>query len=438
MKTTTQILTLLTSAALFAAGCVNEEPAYKKGPEEEKPSTEHYGFLALGDSDLQVITDTATEIRPGDTEQESQRSATRTGEFEDTESYIIDIFDLQQQQTVFHKTYAEFRAEVTAAENGRWPLAVGNYRLTISSEEAQAQPAVAWNHPVYGMQRDFSIRKNETTELDKMVCKLQNIKVTLMCSADLAARLSDDTQTTVAIGAAAEIFRKGETRAAFYLPQQTDNTLTLQLQGSFAQSGKPVEFSKTITGVRAGEWRKLTLIIAHADEGNIDIDVEIDTFIQDEEIIIDGTEDDREPGLGEDPDPSQQPTITWRQYDIDQQWELTEEMQIDIDILAPAGITSFEVNISSVTLQPYLDEMGIPSTFDLCRIEGEELIATIEALGFPTNDAVKGSTSCSFTITQFVGLLIEAVPPGEHNFTLNVTDAAGNRESKTLRLKYTK
>lgn len=48
MKTFTKFLTMLAVAALFATGCVNEEPPYKEDPNPEPAGMT--GYLSIGTS----------------------------------------------------------------------------------------------------------------------------------------------------------------------------------------------------------------------------------------------------------------------------------------------------------------------------------------------------------------------------------------------------
>lgn len=76
MKTFTKFLTMLAVAALFATGCVNEEPPYKEDPNPEPAGTT--GYLSIGNLSMTVVYD-ETEIRPDDTSDETQAARTASG-----------------------------------------------------------------------------------------------------------------------------------------------------------------------------------------------------------------------------------------------------------------------------------------------------------------------------------------------------------------------
>lgn len=126
------------------------------------------------------------------------------------------------------------------------------------------------------------------------------------------------------------------------------------------------------------------------------------------------------------------PRITWRGYDIDRQYEVQKDMVIDIDVEADKGIKSFFVTIDSETLRPMLPVINLPEKFDICDIP-DDLTGILQGeFGFPINDQVKNQTSVTFSITKFVEILLEF--PGEHNFVLDVTDNDNVLAHKTVKL----
>ena len=127
------------------------------------------------------------------------------------------------------------------------------------------------------------IEKNQTTPINEVVCTLNNIKVTLMCSKDLADQLTADTKSTVTLGETTMPFLKDETRAAYFMPQGETNTLKLHLEGAFADTpDAPVRINKSISGVKAGQWRKLSIVITYSDKGDIKLDIDVNDFMDDD------------------------------------------------------------------------------------------------------------------------------------------------------------
>lgn len=449
MKTFTGLFTTLSLGALLLAGCVNEEPPYKNA-ENGTTDSATTGFLS-GAMSLRVIYDTETDTQPDDTQDETQtppstQAATRAET--ETDGYLVRIVNTDDQSSHFDGTYAELQAELAA---GPKELPVGNYTLTVSSHRTEEIQAAAWNTPVYGTTYAFSITKGATTPIEEIVCTLQNIKVTLLCSADLADQLTAETKATVSLGSASLEFSKeywdGQ-QAAFFLPAAESNDLKFVLSGSFTDGGD-VTFSKTISGVKAGQWRKIELVIVYADQGEIKFDISVDNFVLDDTITVNGTdglwEEVFEEGGGEEP--GETPTIVMLtdNHDLSKPYVMNEIKNIEINISAPnGGIKELLVQVESPALAPLLSEVGLDGLVDpgvdLCHPDeaSKEVLGSV--VGFPVGDQVLDQTAILFTVgSSFVEILanldpLEAGVPNSYTFHLRVTDNAGGTTSASLTL----
>ena len=231
MKTFTKFLTMLAVAALFATGCVNEEPPYKEDPNPEPAGTT--GYLSIGNLSMTVVYD-ETEIRPDDTSDETQAARTASGTratAPDVDSFIVEILDADNAQ-VLEMTYAELKEQLKTPME----LKVGVYRMEVRSEDTM--PGADWEHPVYGATSDFTITKAQTTSPEEVVCTLQNIKVSVEYSPELADMLADTSKATVSLGDTSLDFSKTETRAAYFKPLALENTLNFAFDGTFADTGE--------------------------------------------------------------------------------------------------------------------------------------------------------------------------------------------------------
>lgn len=443
MKNMTGLLLTLTFGALLLTGCVNEEPPYKKTGSGTS-ATGTTGYLN-GEVGLRVIADSQTDIQPDDTEDETQKlpsnasATTRTTDA--TDDYRVKIVRADGTDTPFEGSYAELKASLEATP---MELPTGSYNLVVCSHREEEIPAAEWDSPVYGTTYPFSITKDATTTIDEILCTLQNIKVTLLCSADLADQLTAETKATISLGAASMEFGKERwdgRQAAFFLPADGENNLDFLLTGSFTDGGE-VKFSKTITGVKAGQWRKIELVIVYASQGEIKFDIKVNNFVLDDTITINGTdglwEEEFEEGGGETGDA---PTIIMQGWDISQPYVLETVDPVRVDITAPnGGIRSLLVRIESGPLQEILVSVSeaLTGEFDLCEIqpgtpEGDLLA---DGVGFQIGDEVKGQQSTYFEINSEILTALKSLgDPGEkHYFHLRVIDNAGGETSATLTL----
>ena len=415
---------MLAVAAFVAAGCVNEEPPYK---EEPKPTPgDATGFLSVSGLSMRVVYD-ETDVRPDDTSDQTQSPQAVSGtraEQPDVDGFIVEILDADNAQ-VFKKTYAELKQQLAEPME----LPVGAYRMEVRSKEST--PDVAWEHPVYGATSSFTISKAQTTQLEEVVCTLQNIKVTVDYSSELAGMLADTSKATISLGQTSQEFLKTETRAAYFKSLDIENTLVFNFDGVFADTDIPAQFSKQITGVKAGQWRKISVVINYADKGTLLFQVTVDNnIIQDNSFVVDGTDNLLEELL-EDPSA---PALAWPGHDMSKPFMLTDAMFDDngnciepfvFDLASPNGIESLRVNIASTSSQ-FMASMAaiqLPETFDLCALDASSPAGIIlKGFGYPVGGELKGQQAKSFNIAGQIKALYEF--DGTHTFSFDMTDAA--------------
>lgn len=425
---------MLAVAAFVAAGCVNEEPPYK---EEPKPTPgDATGFLSVSGLSMRVVYD-ETDVRPDDTSDQTQSPQAVSGtraEQPDVDGFIVEILDADNAQ-VFKKTYAELKQQLAEPME----LPVGAYRMEVRSEEST--PDVAWEHPVYGATSSFTISKAQTTQLEEVVCTLQNIKVTVDYSSELAGMLADTSKATISLGQTSQEFLKTETRAAYFKSLDIENTLDFNFNGVFADTDIPAQFSKQITGVKAGQWRKISVVINYADKGTLLFQVTVDNnIIQDNSFVVDGTDNLLEELL-EDPSA---PALAWPGHDMSKPFTLTDAMFDDngnciepfvFDLASPNGIESLRVNIGS-TSSRFMASMAaiqLPETFDLCALDASSPAGIIlKGFGYPVGGELKGQQAKSFNIAGQIKALYEF--DGTHIFSFDMTDAKGVSTAAALTL----
>lgn len=425
---------MLAVAAFVAAGCVNEEPPYK---EEPKPTPgDATGFLSVSGLSMRVVYD-ETDVRPDDTSDQTQSPQAVSGtraEQPDVDGFIVEILDADNAQ-VFKKTYAELKQQLAEPME----LPVGAYRMEVRSKEST--PDVAWEHPVYGATSSFTISKAQTTQLEEVVCTLQNIKVTVDYSSELAGMLADTSKATISLGQTSQEFLKTETRAAYFKSLDIENTLDFNFDGVFAGTDIPAQFSKQITGVKAGQWRKISVVINYADKGTLLFQVTVDNnIIQDNSFVVDGTDNLLEELL-EDPSA---PALAWPGHDMSKPFTLTDAMFDDngnciepfvFDLASPNGIESLRVNIASTSSQ-FMASMAaiqLPETFDLCALDASSPAGIIlKGFGYPVGGELKGQQAKSFNIAGQIKALYEF--DGTHTFSFDMTDAKGVSTAAALTL----
>ena len=363
---------------------------------------------------------------------------------------------------------SDFNVSVTDAngkEVNNWKLnampelpvfPAGQYTVTVTSGDEPTQPA--WDAPYFRGSQPFEIKANEVTDVETIVCRLANIKVSVRFTDALkAAATAGDVKVVVrSEGASSMMFTNDETRSAYFPAAEGLTTLSAAFSGTI-YNGKE-QFTKAIQNVEAGQHRIITYGLRRNDaeapeeSGTIDLDgssINVSTGVIEEDLTVDMPweddilDDSKRPGQetgGDDPTPPTPPvtgdeiTLTTslgendltKVYDIDE--FQAEGWKADLNINATAGIRSVMVKIDSPVLPPEeLEGIGLQPEFDL--VNPGSLAAALEGLGFPTIN--EGDTKASFEVTTFIGML-GSLGPGQSNFHVTVTDMQGNEKTASL------
>lgn len=420
--------------AVLATGCKDETPNYGQ---TGGGSSETVGYVDLNGLSPQVLLDAEINQTPAQTTAAQTRAVT-----EATPDYLVRIYN-SSDECVLDTTYGDMQSQFNdGPEQNLLALPVGTYRLEVHSQEPSSVPDVEWEAPTYGTTYDFAVLRSHTSDspltiADEVVCKLSNIKVTVSISADLAELLGDDTKSTVTLGSAVAEFTKSESRAAYFRPQNSDgDTLEFKLTGT--KDGKPAELSKTITGVKAGQWRKIMLSIVYAETGDIKIVVTVDSFVQDSEITINSTESLWEPELDEGTD---RPTLTWPGHDLAQPVALDESMYDPSGTFngtAPALTLSAADGIQTLLLGITSDNAAFRTEIiEAAGLTNVDLCGTISRLHpFYGLQVTAGATEATIDLESIMYLFFGY--KGSHTLTFNMTDNKGRNAVATLQFNYGK
>lgn len=416
-------MTLLLAAAL-ATGCADDDIRQNGG--QDQPS-ENIGYLSLSGLNVSVLSD--TEVITGSGKSVETRAEVNVGDF------TVEIIDSEGVKLHSFK-YSECPTDPIA-------LDVGSYTLNIYSGQI---PLMAWESPVYGATKEFQINRLQETAIGKVICKLSNIKVSVEYSSDIMDVLGDNTKINIALGDNSVDFNFAENRAAFFKAINESNTLDLTITGSFRETeeGEDSSFEMTskINNVKAGQWRKITLIIEHANDGNIDIKVEVENWVFDEVITVENSMFLMESVIVDDEDTKYAPKIEWIDNDIETPLTLTDAMfdeygecknPVRINISTTYPLAGLQVDIASTNPEfaSALTAMGLSSSIDMCNPGSASVI--LGALGYPNGSQILGKQSVNFNLQPQMKQLREY--NGTHTFQITATDEKGFKTVKTLTVK---
>lgn len=412
---------VLIATLLFGAcACSQEEPFIN--PEDGE------GFLnrdamAVEFKNAEHLVRSRADVNMGDFQVQIRRKAA-TGEGEIVKQYA----------------YSEM-PEIVA-------LPVGDY--TVNAVYG-TNPHAEWDAPYYLGNSEFSIEANKITDdLDPVVCKLSNIRVTINFDQELSEALGENAKVTVRVGQTGSLEYTKETQghSGYFAFTPGSQTITATFTGII--DGDEISETKAYDNASPGNHYKISFALHQAGgglPGSITGSVVVDATVTTEDMTEnidpgqDYPEDDMRPvedpdtpPVGpDDPNPptDKGPEVTASEgIDLEAVNDITDGMTCELYITSKAegGVTAFTVDIISDTLTAdELEGVGLSSHLDM--VNPGDLAEALEGLGFPIN--VGGMKEITFAITDFLPML-SALGPGNHEFRLTVKDADG---TKTLSLK---
>lgn len=416
--------------ALMVVGCAKDRLVINTNNGNGEISNE--GYL--------VVSGLTADCRIDERDPLFSSSSTRNGAI-DVNTFDCRIINEDNEEVMAFK-FGERPAEQIALE-------AGDYLFEIKSGEV---PGAAWDTPVYGTVKPFNIVRKQTTTLSEIVCSLMQIKVSITYAPDLLERLGAETTTTAKIGDNELTFSLSESRAAFFLAPQINNSIELSISGSYAADKinfKKINMTKEVKDVKVGQYSKIHFYIEHANEGKINVGVTIRDWVTDEvipcnvaDLVTEKEWGNDDPIMGDEGDPS----IVWSGNDISKRYSLDAVSAIDLIINSTKGIKEFIVQIKSDTLTPSeLAGVGLCNILNLCYPEksydstNPVYVDTTEALGlfnFKVGSEVLNQNTVPLSITPFVNTLRSVSSPGHrHDFILTVTDNEGSTTVRTLKLQ---
>lgn len=413
MKSVVKMMGVAFAALLTLGACSKDKVNYVDGPDSSK---DNIGYLLVGGMEASILEDT---------ENVENSSATRAGEV-DINTFDVVITNKDGQEMASFK-YGERPSEPIE-------LLGGVYKITMSSAQMQG---AEWEAPVYGGEKEVVVTRKQTTEVRDLVCKLANIKVTVGYSADLAEQLDQEyTKMTVELDGALE-YAFSETRAGYFAPVAAENTLKLTFNCRYKGETKDITMTNEIKGVKAAQWRKINVVVQHAADGTASIGIVCDTWTYDEEITFDTSVSLMEEII---PDDSDAPVIVWEGHDLNEAFELTDDMfdadgnftsSINLDVTAKAAIKSLVVKVSSDNADfttAYSEIMALEE--DLCAPTASNTI--LKMMGYPVD--AKDATTTRLKFASQAELLKSY--EGTHSYEITVTDVNGAHTTATLTVKY--
>ena len=311
---------------LLLSGCKNEDPGFPTTPGTD----DEVGYivtsgLSVTVADNEIISTTTGESSPtksavsgseatnltrsGNTQSAVDSTITKAVccSSEASDDYKVTILNTKTSETMNY-TYADLKKE----ENQKIPVAPGTYTISAESPDYASYMAgdyyANWDMPVYAGSVTKNVIKATETTVNDLVCSLANIRTSVSLTPDLQSLFLPDDQATEQLPALTVTLSVGENslvydRAAadgekygYFKAVEATNTITVELKGAYNKASGdvepeyvPVKWTREITGCKAGQWRKISIHVTNASQGNIQFQMTVENWVYDQKIDVDVT-----------------------------------------------------------------------------------------------------------------------------------------------------
>lgn len=303
MKTMKKYIKGLLCVAIVASMTACEIDELNTGGSTDQPT--EVGYLKIGDVSVNLDTENAST--------ESEPKAATRAVTEAATSYWVVVSNKMTNAVAWQGTYAD-------AVSQQISLEPGTYVVSARQTQEGVVAGVAQDAPYYAGTSEDVVITSKQTSTATVTCKLANILTTVELSADLKAVFKPydasspkRLKTNVKVGTDAASnnfdFEASSTHEApkMYFRDEAGlnatagNTMTILLSGDYYTGDledltngtadetkwKEVKMTKTLTNVRAAQWRKISINISHPTSGNARFEIKVESYIYDEELVVD-------------------------------------------------------------------------------------------------------------------------------------------------------
>lgn len=235
--------------------------------------TERFGYLSFNGCGLEVDTDVSTKA-----------TSPASG------NYTILVADKTGVLDTIKTDYKTIQGK-----GNKIPLPAGNYTVIARSEEKV--PGMAFEQPVYGVQKDVSIKSGEETSIGEMVCRLLQVKVTVDYSEEFLAMVTGPCTATVSVSPlyplvynVAFVDAKAiydHSAGYFALNEGTGTTMKVVFEGNVEGGNK--KMTHTFENIKPCTWHKIKFVKKMAIDGKASFSISIVDNVEDIDLVNDIT-----------------------------------------------------------------------------------------------------------------------------------------------------
>lgn len=465
---------------LLLSGCKNEDPGFPTTPGTD----DEVGYivtsgLSVTVADNEIISTTTGESSPTKSESsgseatnltrsnntqsavDSTTTKTDPPTAEASDDYKVTILNTKTSETMNY-TYADLKKE----ENQKIPVAPGTYKISAESPDYASYMAgdyyANWDMPVYAGSVTKNVIKATETTVNDLVCSLANIRTSVSLTPDLQSLFLPDDQATEQLPALTVTLSVGENslvydRAAadgekygYFKAVEATNTITVELKGAYnkapgnvAPEYVPIKWTREITGCKAGQWRKISIHVTNASQGNIQFQMTVENWVYDQKIDVDVTNlyaFGEEVIPDEDLSDANSPVVTLEGHDIAQGYTINQSMYNE-------DLGKWNENLQAI-ITPQSD-VTLRSVKLLFASDNATLLSDLSAAGYtdytipiwPQNDALnsylliqQGSTGLVKATLKDAGMTKLFNYKGVHTVKFIAVDSKGRTSYTNLKI----
>lgn len=465
---------------LLLSGCKNEDPGFPTTPGTD----DEVGYivtsgLSVTVADNEIISTTTGESSPTKSESsgseathltrsnntqsavDSTTTKTDPPTAEASDDYKVTILNTKTSETMNY-TYADLKKE----ENQKIPVAPGTYKISAESPDYASYMAgdyyANWDMPVYAGSVTKNVIKATETTVNDLVCSLANIRTSVSLTPDLQSLFLPDDQATEQLPALTVTLSVGENslvydRAAadgekygYFKAVEATNTITVELKGAYNKASGdvepeyvPVKWTREITGCKAGQWRKISIHVTNASQGNIQFQMTVENWVYDQKIDVDVTNlyaFGEEVIPDEDLSDANSPVVTLEGHDIAQGYTINQSMYNE-------DLGKWNENLQAI-ITPQSD-VTLRSVKLLFASDNATLLSDLSAAGYtdytipiwPQNDALnsylliqQGSTGLVKATLKDAGMTKLFTYKGVHTVKFIAVDTKGRTSYTNLKI----
>lgn len=348
-------------------------------------------------------------------------------------SDVINDFDV----VISRKSGEEYAAYKVGEFPELLDMVHGEYIVTVSSPEAAP---VAWEQPIYEGRSEFTVMRDMISKVE-VTCAVKNVKVSVNCTEKFLSEVIDySIVITTADGSLTWSGDDVNVRSGWF----SAAPMSIYIKGYRKIAPEEVaELDAKIENVAPKDH--IILNVDARTTGSAELSITVDGTLNDRDISIEvpGFPETPVPGGNEPENPGVDgPELVWEANPTFAVTPLEPEMDVNVVINAPAGIKDLIVTVDSPVLNPLISGMnGGSLDMDLVN-PSAGLEDILGGVGLPIKEQVAGKKSLSLDLSELVPMIISVgqgsdALPGDHAFTLKVTDMSGEPYDRTLVFRYT-